>query len=249
MSNQLIKSSPVEQALIQGDLSGLNEEQRLQYYKSVCESIGLNPVTKPFEFMRLNNKLVLYATKAAAEQLRKIYSVSIRITAREAIGDVYVVTAEARLGEREDSSTGAVTIKGLQGDALANAYMKAETKAKRRVTLSVCGLAMLDESEVDTIAGAQKVTFENPASGLTQITPPQAPAQTPTLTVVEPPTEAQNLEAEFAEVIETAPKPEGFVEAPIHCGKKMFASKYAAKGFATPPWVCLECKHKEPRLV
>ena len=42
----------------------------------------------------------------------------------------------------------------LKGDALANALMKAETKAKRRVTLSIAGLGWLDETELDTIAQA-----------------------------------------------------------------------------------------------
>ena len=32
--------------------------------------------------------------------------------------------------------------------------MKAETKAKRRATLSICGLGLLDETEVSTIPGA-----------------------------------------------------------------------------------------------
>jgi hypothetical protein len=53
---------------------------------------------------------------------------------------------------RIDEATGAVTISGLKGEALANAMMKAETKAKRRVTLSMSGLNMLDESEVKDIA-------------------------------------------------------------------------------------------------
>ena len=35
--------------------------------------------------------------------------------------------------------------------ALANAIMKTETKAKRRATLSICGLGFLDESEIETI--------------------------------------------------------------------------------------------------
>jgi hypothetical protein len=48
MSN-LIQTSAIESALIQGDLSKLTSEQRLSYYKSVCESVGLNPLTKPFE--------------------------------------------------------------------------------------------------------------------------------------------------------------------------------------------------------
>ena len=48
-------------------------------------------------------------------------------------------------------STGAVPIAGLKGEEFANALMKAETKAKRRATLSICGLGVLDETEVETI--------------------------------------------------------------------------------------------------
>ena len=39
---------------------------------------------------------------------------------------------------------------------MANARMKALTKAKRRLTLSLCGLGMLDETEVVSIPGAQQ---------------------------------------------------------------------------------------------
>lgn len=42
----------------------------------------------------------------------------------------------------------------------ANAIMKAETKAKRRVTLSIVGFGMLDESELDTMARARIVTVD-----------------------------------------------------------------------------------------
>jgi hypothetical protein len=71
---------------------------------------------------------------------------------------VYVVTASGqdRTG-RTDTSTGAVTIGTLKGDALANALMKAETKAKRRLTLSICGLGILDETEIETIPDARPV--------------------------------------------------------------------------------------------
>ncbi len=150
-------SSEIEKVLIGGDLSSLSQQQRLDYYGAVCKSVGLNPLTKPFEYIKLNGKLTLYALRAATDQLRSIHKVSINVTSREAIGDVYVVTARAKNGEgREDESTGAVCIAGLKGDSLANAYMKAETKAKRRVTLSICGLGLLDETEVETIPQAAK---------------------------------------------------------------------------------------------
>jgi hypothetical protein len=78
--------------------------------------------------------------------------VSVQITSREHINDLYIVTARASLPDgRCDEEIGAVPIKGLSGDALANALMKASTKAKRRVTLSICGLGFLDESELETI--------------------------------------------------------------------------------------------------
>ena len=38
----------------------------------------------------------------------------------------------------------------------ANVLMKAETKAKRRATLSILGLGMLDETEIETIPAAAK---------------------------------------------------------------------------------------------
>lgn len=145
-------SSRIEQVLINGDLSKLSELERLNYYKNVCETLGLNPLTKPFDYITLNGRLTLYARKDATDQLRKIHRVSIQITSRETIEGVYIVTARASFPDkREDESTGAVTISNLKGDVLANAMMKAETKAKRRVTLSICGLGLLDETEVETI--------------------------------------------------------------------------------------------------
>src|SRR5574343_582040 len=147
-----LTGSELEKLVVGGDLSGLPPEAKARHYLSVCSALGLNPSTKPLAYLRLNNKEVLYALKDATDQLRKINSVSITISSRDRIDDVYVVTARASLPSgRVDESTGAVSVGGLKGEALANAFLKAETKAKRRVTLSIVGLGMLDESELDTI--------------------------------------------------------------------------------------------------
>ena len=61
---------------------------------------------------------------------------------------------------RTDESVGAVSLEGLKGDHRANALMKCETKAKRRVTLSICGLTFLDESEIESIPGAGRAAVE-----------------------------------------------------------------------------------------
>jgi hypothetical protein len=160
--SELVQVGKLEQVLIGGDLARLSESDRLTYYRQMCDSLQLNPLTKPFQYISLNGKLTLYATKDCTEQLRKRDAVSVQIVGREHVEGVYVVTARATLADgRCDESIGAVSIESLKGEARANAVMKAETKAKRRVTLSICGLGMLDESETESIPGAVVVVEES----------------------------------------------------------------------------------------
>ena len=152
----LTRDEIMERVITAGDLSRLTPRERSQYYLAVCDSVGLNPLTRPFDYLTLNGKTVLYSRKEATDQLRAIHRVSLRLVSRETVEGVMVVTARAQtLDGRDDESTGAVSIQGLKGEALANAIMKSETKAKRRVTLSICGLSGLDESEIESIPGAQ----------------------------------------------------------------------------------------------
>ena len=152
----------INKVIMADDLAKLTDEQRLEYYHDVCETLGLNPLTKPLDYLVLDGKLVLYARKDCTEQLRKRYGISLTIKSRERQGEVYVVVAEAKLPSgRTDESMGAVPLKvhrknqvgefDITAIGLANAVMRAETKAKRRVTLSICGMGILDESELDTV--------------------------------------------------------------------------------------------------
>ncbi len=155
-------ASAIEKVVISGDLSTLSAEDRVYHYKSVCKSMGLNPLSQPFSYVKYNGKLVLYANKNCTDQIRSNRKISIEIVSREKIGDVYIVTAKATDDQgRFDESTGAVGIAGLKGDALGNALMKSESKAKRRVTLSLVGLGLLDESEVATIPHSEKVEIDH----------------------------------------------------------------------------------------
>lgn len=141
----------MEKVLLTGDLATLSPNQRLSYYESVSRSLGLNPLTKPFEYITLNGKLTLYARKDCTEQLRRRYNISLTILSREITDGCIIVTAQAKMPNgRQDESIGSVVLPS-SGEARANAMMKAETKAKRRVTLSICGLGMFDESEMDSV--------------------------------------------------------------------------------------------------
>lgn len=122
------------------------------------------------------DKVVMYCDRGGAAQLVKIHNVKREIIAREERDGCYIVTARASTPDhRSDESIGVVPVEKengewesrrkrngdeyrffagngtytkLRGDALANAMMKAETKAKRRATLDLLGLGMLDESEI-----------------------------------------------------------------------------------------------------
>lgn len=148
----------MEGVIAKGDLAKLNPEDRVRYYNEVCRSMGLNPLTQPFSYITLNGKLTLYATRTCADQLRKINGVSLEIVSREIADDILTVHVRAKLPDgRSDEDLGAVSFpSGLKGEARANAELKAVTKAKRRATLSICGLGWLDETEVEDIPATAK---------------------------------------------------------------------------------------------
>ena len=134
--------------------------------------MGLDPFTKPFDILRLNGKEVLYCTRSGTQQLNKLHKVSHLITSRDtnAEAGVYIVTSKASLPDgRCTESIGAVNIAGLKGEMYANAIMKAETKAKRRATLDLLGLGVLDESEAETIPNASVGALQTMVEALPQM--------------------------------------------------------------------------------
>lgn len=152
------QAADIERVVIENDLGKLSPDERLKYYMAVCQTLDLRWETRPFAYLALNGKLTLYATKDATDQLRTLRGISVTKLERERVDDLYVVTAYVATPDgRMDSSIGAVSIAGLKGEALANAFMKAETKSKRRATLSICGLGISDESEVGSIPDARVI--------------------------------------------------------------------------------------------
>jgi hypothetical protein len=141
-----------------GDLKGLSDNQRISYYNFRCRQVGLDPAAQPFSLLNLQGKMVLYANASCTQQLCALHKLSVAITSREKVEDIYVVCARVTGPDgRSTENTGAVSVGGLKGDALANALLKTVTKATRRTVLAHVGLGMLDETETETIPGAQKV--------------------------------------------------------------------------------------------
>ena len=166
--------SMLEAVMLEGDLSKMPPEQRVKYYNEVCTSLGLNPLTRPFQYIVLNGKLQLYALRACTDQLRKIHGISLEIVSREVSEDILTVHVRAKAADgRIDEDIGVVPFPGnIRGDARANTEMKAVTKAKRRATLSLCGLGWLDESEIETIKDAKPVAGPDAMAGAGPVTGP-----------------------------------------------------------------------------
>lgn len=196
----------LERVVVAGDLARLSPADRVSYYRAVCRSTGLNPLTKPFDYIQLNGRLTLYATRTATDQLRSIKAIAIDNCERD-LSDpdaaTWIVTGHDATG-RVDMDLGSVSIAGLKGEAKANAIMKALTKAKRRLTLSLAGLGWLDETEVGTVPSAQSVTVDTDTG---EIVASAAPTARPVALADKVAARRASIEARVTDASE-APAPE-----------------------------------------
>jgi hypothetical protein len=154
-----IDLSTLEKVVVQGDLSRLSPGERLAWYRARCDAAGLDPRTQPFQYLNLQGKLTLYATKAATDQLIANRRLTTQIIDRRLLAEVGIYEVQCRVTFPDGhfvEDVGALNVAGFKGDALCNAVMKCVTKAKRRTVLSACGLGMLDETEVETIPDATR---------------------------------------------------------------------------------------------
>jgi hypothetical protein len=205
----LTEARAIDSFVTRGDWSQLQPQDRARAYVQVCAQHGLNALSQPFAFLRLNGKEVLYATRGATDQLAAKHSITREIIDGPKIVDiagtkVALCTARATLPTGR-SETGTATLPVADP---VNLYMKLETKAKRRATIALLGLAMLDETELATIpdrsqADAPQPSREDLERAVVEVQQPralpplaslgvevQAPATTPA------PVEARDLVAE-----------------------------------------------------
>lgn len=165
-SSSLSNVSPeiAEALILQGDISRLSPAQKTQYAVALCQKLGLEPLTKPFQVLKFQGKEQLYPLKGATDQLRKQHKISLTVDRTWLENGLYFcqVTGTTPDG-RTDSDIGYAIAGGIgedgkeflfRGEALGNALLKAVTKAKRRVTLSMCGLSMLAPEEIADMPGA-----------------------------------------------------------------------------------------------
>ena len=127
----------IESVVMEGDLAVLSVPERLQYVKSLCHSLRIDWRGRPFAYIILNGKMVLYALKNCTDQLRKVHGVSVISSKRTTEGElcIFEIEVKDRTG-RVDTGVGAWAIGGLskrEHAVNANAQVrKRKPSAERR---------------------------------------------------------------------------------------------------------------------
>lgn len=184
LANVIAPMSAIETVVVNNDLSKLTPAQRWDYYRYRCESIGLNPAARPFQYIVFQGKLTLYADKGCAEQLRAAHKIRTTIDSKEVTSGILCVTVTAHAPDgRTATDIGAVPVEGLKGEDLAKAMKKAVTQGNRRATLSLLGLGEQDFDEMDGVQRFDTAAVHDPKGLL----PTDNAEPTPTVVVAEGP--------------------------------------------------------------
>jgi hypothetical protein len=157
-----------------GNLKNLTEIERKQVYLHFCNYYQLDPLSFPIDYIENKGKLKAYINSIGAAQLRDRYQISIRIKSRELISDLWIVIAVASRGNRTEEATGAVAI-GNTGETKANALKKAESQARRRATLAICGFGADDEENGKIL----QAKFYDPPQDVLPVSPLPTPHSLP----------------------------------------------------------------------
>lgn len=159
------------------DTSALPTEHRSALLTGLARRLGLNPLSGAVMFLRTNGRETLYVTKAGTDQIaarERLKRETIRGPEVVEIEKRKVVICQVRATHPDGRSEVSTATLALTDPI--NDLMKCETKGKRRATLSVCGLGLLAEDEIETIPGAYSVPADVAAEPV-RTAPPIAPRQ------------------------------------------------------------------------
>lgn len=157
--------------LLHGDYGKLSPAQRNVLLLELCRAHGLDPLTKPFMYIAVDGRKILYASRSAADGIAKNKGLS-------EVGHEFVETPNGTIlivkvadpawlesdGKRGRMKEGFSAIpSNLSGSAWVNAVKKAHTQANRRAILALEAPGFMDESEIGDIPGAKpdEGGFEN----------------------------------------------------------------------------------------
>lgn len=142
--------------MVTGDLSKMTMVQKAQFLYKLAKAEGIPPFPPPYAIGKDNmGKEKIISTKNRAESLRKRDGISTKTLYKGPLRmgsefnmEYYEVEVEGSTRDgRTATGTGVNYIKGAMGQELANKIMGCETKAQNRVTNSLSGSGLMDETE------------------------------------------------------------------------------------------------------
>ncbi len=147
------------------DYSKLNDEEKMIYVDLRSRELGINSVNKPIEWHTFDGRLVPYLTPAGGAALMSIHGISVYKQKEkffEHNGECFYLVKSYGVNQegRKGVGTGVVGVQGLKGKVLENAFMKAETKAQRRLAIKMTAAGLLDATEVEDLTPAATVDQE-----------------------------------------------------------------------------------------
>jgi hypothetical protein len=231
------------------DPRAMTADERAGYVSTLCKALHLNPLTRPAQFINLSGREVLYLTRTATDQLAAMHNLNRKTIDGPRVVDVCgtkvgLCTVEVSLPNGR-SETATATLPAAD---FVNLYMKLETKAKRRGTLSILGLGVLGEDEIETIPDAKRSTL-NDAPATTAQEHPQRPGPTLDGLGIEAPPKRQQNAAETPaqrDHIREATANVGGVGA---AGAPFHARRFSASKLYLPPSWPACAAHRAPRRV
>lgn len=190
LANQEDASGALAHVLGTGDLYQLTNGQRVAHYLNLCTSLGLNPLSRPFQWIEFKEGenspavLTLYFKPSGAAQMLRNHRVSVHYPRKEIVGELFVCEAHGQAPDgRKGVGTKYVPLTNkygkLSGNRLANAFMSAESGALRRLALNMFGLST--GPDPDDGAAVRTVYVDGTGEVLTEPTDEQRYlAETPT---------------------------------------------------------------------
>jgi hypothetical protein len=146
----IVPEDRVEQALAWGDLSRLTKAELFEVKKRLAERMGVDLSLTPIDLIPTREgKLIPYINARGAAELRRRHGlevVAIEVV-KERIGLVVLRCVLRGQDGRMDQAFGAAEWREDRPSDEARSWMVAETRAKRRATMSAVGIFLEGPSE------------------------------------------------------------------------------------------------------
>jgi hypothetical protein len=169
MSNELVPSksaamtvsmetAAVKEYFRSGNVAAMTDDERDYVRVKLCQKYDLDPILRPFDLISFNGGMKFYMTASATNQLANAKSLTREVLLLEVNAEQMLARCTVKVSDtngRAETANAFIAVSKflaptkenpvprkvlMDGEDLANALLKLETKAKRRATMSFFGV-------------------------------------------------------------------------------------------------------------